>query len=307
MTAISRAKRQGASCRNAFVALFLTIGLLFAGAAPASAAQIYYLGIGNEGFQADVTSAANTWGNYATLPASIATYYDKTGPDIVSLLNLYKNTLVAGDTLFFHYSGHGGGGIADAAPLDEGNGGNNGTEGVIGMSNNPYDSGVFSPFNPLRAARDDAIAAELNGFAASVAVIAIFDNCFAGEMVDGTSDISRGLIIGTSDADNCAQGNSLFMPYFNDAFSILNGKFKADSNMDGLLTVGELWGHLDDIHGVMNGQGGTAFALNFNEPANHLNYTIAQVVPLPPAIWGFVGAVMVLTWLRRKVAPVGAT
>lgn len=280
-------------------ALFVT-GL---GCAAADAAQVYYLGVGNEAFQADVTSAANTFITYAPIPASAGTHYDRTGPQIVSLLNNYRNTLVAGDTLIFHYSGHGGVGVADAAPLDEGNAGNNGTEGVIGMSNNPYNSGSFLPFDPARAARDDAIAAQLNNFAASVTVIAIFDSCFAGEMTDGTADINRGLIIGTTDANNCAQGNSLFMPYFNDAYTLVNGTFKADTNLDGIMTVGELWEHLNDINGVMNSSGGVAFATNFGEPAHHMNYIVAvSPIPVPAAVWLFGSALGLLASLRRRSA-----
>lgn len=265
------------------------------------AAQVFYLGIGNEGFQADIGVAYNTMVNYAASPASIAQYYDRTGPQIVALLNTYRNSLQNGDTLIFHYSGHGGAGITDAAPLDENNANNNGGEGVIGLSNDPYDSGDFDPFNATRASRDDAIAAELNNFANSVAILSIFDTCFAGEMIDGTSDVSRGLAIGTTDASNCAQSTSLFMPHFNDAFTLEDGTFKADSNNDKQLTLGELYARLDNIDGQLNSSGGTAFARNFGESAEHMNYLVAVApVPVPPAVLLFGSALAALGWSRRR-------
>lgn len=266
-------------------------------------AQVFYLGIGNEEFQGDVTSAYNTMVTYAATPASIAQYYNQTGPQITAILNNYRNSLQNGDVLIFHYSGHGGGpGIADAAPIDENNMGNNGDEGVIGMSDagNP---GAFSNANiGVRSVRDDAIAAELNNFAASVAILSIFDSCFAGELIDGTSDVSRGLVIGTTDANNCAQGTSLFMPHWNDAFT-LNGAFlKADSNKNGTVTLGELYARLDDINGQINTSGGVAFATNFGESAAHMAYAVAtHPVPLPAAAWLFgFGMVGLFAFSRRR-------
>jgi hypothetical protein len=283
--------------------LALPIILLSLLCANAEASQIFYLGVGNEEFKADVMSAYQTMVKYSVAPASIAQQFDLTGPQIVNLLNAYRNALTNGDVLIFHYSGHGGGpGIPDAAPVDENNAGNNGDEGVIGLSDVGA-PGTFTPGNVgTRSSRDDAIANELNNFAPSVAVLSIFDSCFAGEMIDGTSDISRGLVIGTTDANNCAQGNSLFMPYFNDAFSIVNGTFKSDTNGDGLMTVGELYTSLSAINGVVNTSGGTAFARNFNEPAAHLQYVVAAVPEASTFVLLVAGLVVfpVLPWRRLR-------
>lgn len=266
-------------------------------------AQVFYLGIGNEEFQADIGIAYQTMVDNAVTPASIAQYYNQTGPQISTILNNYRNSLQNGDVLIFHYSGHGGGpGIADANPLDENNVGNNGDEGVIGLSDvgNP---GTFSNANiGVRSVRDDAIAAEINNFAPSVAILSIFDSCFAGEMIDGTSDVSRGLVIGTTDANNCAQGTSLFMPHWNDAFTLTGGFFNADSNSDGTLTFGELYARLDNINGQANTAGGVAFATNFGESDAHLAYAVAAApVPLPAAVWLFgSGLAGLLVFARRK-------
>lgn len=291
--------------------LFRALGLacLFAGNAHA---QMFYLGIGNEQFQGDVTSAYNTMVSYAAAPASIAQYYNQTGPQIVSLLNAYRNSLANGDVLIFHYSGHGysglgnadPNGIADANPMDEaagvavGNSGHNNFEGAIGMQ------AGLSPFNPALAARDDAIAAELNNFASSVAILSIFDTCHAGDMVDGTADVSRGLVIGTTDANTCAQPNSLFMPHWNSAFtisSLMGETFQADTNMDHVLTLGELYARLAYIDGEINSEGGVAFAIDFGESSAHLDYVVAVApVPLPAAAWLFGSGIVGLFVLARR-------
>lgn len=275
-------------------------------------AQVFYLGIGNDNLQADIGVAYQTMVNYAATPASIAQYYDQTGTQIVGLLNTYRNSLTNGDVLIFHYSGHGYSGlgngdlngIADANPMDEvagaavGNSGHNNFEGVIGMQ------AGLSPFNPALATRDDAIAAELNNFAPSVAILSIFDTCHAGDMVDGTADINRGLIIGTADANNCAPDPSLFMPHWNAAFTLVDlmgGTFQADTDMNGTLTLGELYASLNDIDGQANGQGGVAFAIDFGESSAHLNYAVAVApIPLPAAAWLFGSGLVGLFGLARR-------
>lgn len=121
-------------------------------------------------------------------------------------------------------------------------------------------------------------------------------------MIDGTSDLSRGLTIGTTDASHCAQGNSLFMPYFNDAFSIVNGTFKSDTNGDGVMTVGELYLSLAAINGVINAEGGRAYAINYAEPAAHLQYAVAAVPETSTFVLLVAGLVVfpALPWRRLR-------
>lgn len=289
------------SVRLLYVTLFFALGtgVLHAG-------QLFYLGIGNEipESKANIASAYGTLVQYGAAPASIAQYYDRTGAQIVTILNTYRTSLQNGDVLIFHYDGHGKLAPNDTAPFDENNnpitfgGANNGVDGSIGL-------GVA--FNAASDARDDAIANELNNFAASVAILSIFDTCFAGEMIDGTADVSRGLAIGTSDDKNCVQIGPFFMPYWNAAFTQVGGTFAADINGDRTLTLGELYAGLDDIDGQMNAFGGVAFARNFGETAEHLNYVVARSVPEPGSLLLLVSGLLTVIASRRRLNAVNGS
>jgi len=281
--------------RMATISSFFTV--LSLGYQPANAI-VKFLGIGNDEFQNDINVSSNALRHFLKPNDIINLSFNLNGAQILNELTNAKNMLQNGDIFIFHYSGHGGApGIPDAAPIDENNPGNNGDEGVIGLVDD----------FPI-GARDDEIAMIINMIPQSVGVLSIFDSCFAGEMIDGTADINRGLVIGTADENCTAPGDSIFLPEWLRSLSPNGmGSVKADANNDTNLTLGELFNSLSLI--TTRGHSSNPFSANF-ETATHLNYTVAFTpVPEPSSILSLLalGTLGAASTLKRKLKPSQST
>ena len=168
---------------------------LTAGVCAPSHAVIRFLGIGNDEFSADIDTS------YDKLAACLGandterrvTQQDRMG--ILDEITAIKNAAMPGDIVIIHYSGHGGT-QGSTEPGDD-------PRGIIGTS---ADMGATFP-DP---ANDSEIGMLINMFGIGVNVLTIFDSCFAGEMIDDpNSDITRGMVLGTSDATCVAPGGSI--------------------------------------------------------------------------------------------------
>ncbi len=276
--------------KTATISSFFTVLLL--GYQPANAI-VKFLGIGNDEFKNDINVSSNALRPFLRPNDIINLSFNLNGAQILQELTNAKNMLQNGDIFIFHYSGHGDApDIPDIAPIDENNPGNNGNEGVIGL---------FNDF-PM-GARDDEIAMIINMFPESVGILSIFDSCFAGEMIDGTADINRGLVIGTADACRTAPDQSIFLPEWLRSLSPNGmGSVVGDANNDQNLTLGELFNSLSLI--TTRGHGSNPFAANF-ETATHLNYTVAFTptsVPEPTSALSLLalGTLGVASTFKRK-------
>jgi hypothetical protein len=239
-------------------------------------AHIIFVGIGNDEFRNDVTVSSNTIQNCLTPGDTVTLAMQQDKPGITNLLTNAKNMAMAGDIAIIHYAGHGGK--------------RNDGEGQYGTS---PDMGVTFP-NPIT---DDEVAAIINMFPASVAVLSIFDTCFAGELDDGdVNDIQRGLVIGTADANHCAPGQSIFLPFWNMAFASNGmGSLNADANNDGMVTLGELFNYLSRIVGT---DPSNPFASN-HETAQHLDYVVWAPEPSGLIMLG-IGGLLIVLWSRQR-------
>ncbi|NEO54794.1 MAG: caspase family protein [Okeania sp. SIO3B5] len=268
---------------------------------PSDTSVVKFLGIGNDQFANDVFESFDAISPFLSPGDSALATTNLTGWEILDLLNNQKDMLKNGDIFIFHYAGHGSF-QGDMAPIDEADN----DDGIIGLAQSnatdPRTSGGF-----IDPATDDEIAAIINMIPDSVGVLTIFDSCFAGEMIDGSKDINRGFVIGTSDKNNCAPRKSLFLPFWLNAFSPNGmGSVNADANNDTVLSLGELFEFLNDIDGMDNGIGGVAFAADFESSVSpeHLEYKVAHTpIPEPTStisllVLGILGASSTL--LRKK-------
>ncbi len=239
--------------------------ITLAGFAANAQASIRFLGIGNDEFSADIDTAYNKLAPCLGPGDSGVRVTQQNRAGILAELMAIKNAAMPGDILFIHYSGHGG--TQDSLEP------NDLTRGIIGTS---PDGGVTFP-DP---ANDSEIANIINMIAIGVNVVSIFDSCFAGEMIDDPStDITRGMVLGTSNATCVAPGGSIFLPLWCQAFmdNDDNGIPDGDSNGDGILTLGELW----TILGTIQDAGSNPYAEDFG--GNQYDAVIWQV-PAPSAL-----------------------
>lgn len=234
---------------NRNLALAVGSALALAGLASSAQATIRFLGIGNDEFRMDIDTSYDKLAGCLTARDTERRVTQQDHDGILAELTAIKMAAQPGDILFIHYSGHGGT-EASAEPGDA-------VRGIIGTS---PDSGATFP----APANDTEIANLINMIAIGVNVVTIFDSCFAGEMVDDpATDITRGMILGTSDATCVAPGGSIFLPLWCEAFEDLDldGIPDGDTNGDGMLTLGELWGVLGQIE--TQGHNSNPYATDF--------------------------------------------
>jgi hypothetical protein len=101
-------------------------------------------------------------------------------------------------------------------------------------------------------------------------------------MVDGTADIKRGVVFGSSGVDVCAPGESLFTDLWFPAFNPDGkGSIQADKNGNGELTLGELTDFLKTaITRPLNPIRSRPFVESF-ESAEHLARVIVSGIKTP--------------------------
>jgi hypothetical protein len=268
----------------------LAILLLFGLPHPGEGAVIFF-SVGEQELKRDAARSAEIIKPFLTgKDDEVLTATDITGEAIIERLTGLTRRLKAGDVLIFHYSGHQRT-QGDTRPLDEPEDPAKGVvpEGIIGILER--DGGIRA------RARDDDFGDVISKFAKSVAILTVFDTCFAGELIDGTADIKRGVVFGSSAVDVCApgEGASVFIGPWLRAFSgNEKGRIQADKNNDRKLTLGELADFLaDQIDIPLNPIPSKPFVKSF-EAAEHLGRVVAEVAPGSPGVVLLAGGLFVL-------------
>lgn len=243
--------------------LMLTLAVC---AVPSGAdATTIFVGIGNNEFQGDIPTAVNAINGYA----NISTAFNQDQGILTAISN--GTVLLNGnnpDVFIVYYAGHGGKRADAGDPGD--------TDQIIGTST---DGGTTFPNNPVTDDQLTTAISAINSAHPSAGILLVLDTCFAGQAVADNNDLKSvdAAVIGTADANHCAPGVSKFLPLWQQAFSLVNGDFRADTNRDGYLTLGELFNFVDQIP---NG-GENPFGLNFG--SNNLNAVVA-FIPEPSSI-----------------------
>ncbi len=201
-------------------------------ATPAAGREIWFLGVGNDGFFTDVQGLhgrlADWW---ATETVHSRLLEDRSGPNVLSDLT-WLHSAGPGDLAVFCYSGHGG-----ACTDDDG-------DEAAGWAEDTYEETLAFLSGP--GCTDDELADALGGVTSDATVLAIADTCYGGGWVGGTEDLNRLdniLFMGA-----CGERESAYSGYPYSAFSglLIEGlapSLPADGDSDGILTFDEWFGY----------------------------------------------------------------
>lgn len=219
--------------------LLLAAALLVAlTASAAEARDVWFLGIGNDGFFSDAQGIYNEFSPHWTAGGDTVNsnlLADRDGPTLIGDLAWLTSNAGAGDLAVFYYSGHSAT-VADA----------NGDEALgTALTANDETVGLQSGGN----ATDDQVADALAGIHPDASLLVMFDTCFAGGFVGGTQDldtINTLLFLGGSlETENSFSGSpySRFTNSLVDTVRATPNGWAADADTDGMLTFDELFGH----------------------------------------------------------------
>ena len=207
-------------------------GITVLPSATAAGREIWFLGIGNDGFLPDVQGLherLSAWWTSETVHSRLLE--DRSGPEVLSDLT-WLHSAGSGDLAVFCYSGHG------AACADD-----DGDE-AAGWAEDIYEETLELLSGP--GCTDDALADALGGVTSDATVLTIADTCYSGGWVGGTQDLNRLdniLFMGA-----CGESESAYGGYPYSAFSglLIDGLatgLPADSDSNGVLTFEEWFGY----------------------------------------------------------------
>jgi hypothetical protein len=204
----------------------LVLSLAFASSVHAN---VWFLGIGNDGYYTDVLGIYNA---YAGLPNPNGTpiqsrLLSNHGTTILSDIGWLATNARPGDLAVFYYSGHGG--TTFDYNYDE----------VTVWPRNSSDETIGLSSNWIT---DDQVAGALGGINQKVPVVAIFDSCYAGGMVGGREDLNRlpnVFVMMSSREDQVSYGDYPYSRFTQQLVSGLGYGLPADTSRDGTVTFKE--------------------------------------------------------------------
>jgi len=221
------------------VAVCLVVSLTLASSA---SADVWFLGVGNDGFFSDVTGVHNAYThspNPDEIPIHSRLLSNRGGSTIVSDINWLRINARPGDRAVFYYSGHG------ETTYDY-----NGDERSY-WPRNTSDETIGLSYN---MATDDQIASALGRIDQAVPVVAIFDVCYAGGMVGGARDLNalpNAFVMMSSREDQVSYGGWGYSRFTQQLVNALGPTLPADTTGDGSVTFQE-W--FDYTRGRVSGQ-----------------------------------------------------
>ncbi|OHB72480.1 MAG: hypothetical protein A2V70_14420 [Planctomycetes bacterium RBG_13_63_9] len=211
--------------RSAFLAA--VIWLL---GAPQAHAEVWFLGIGNDGYYTDVSGLRTA---YQAMPnphgtgLHFQTYSNHGGSVMISDINWLATNARPGDLAIFYYSGHGG----QASDF--------GGEELNGWAMNSYDE-TIGRTGDWRT--DDQLSAAFAKIDSRVPIVTLFDSCYSGGMVGGLKDLNsltNVFAMLSSRENEVSYGGSPYSRFTSKLITGISGSRPADVNHDGLVTFGE--------------------------------------------------------------------
>lgn len=217
-----------AACRNAVLATGVMAVLLLC-ADQATAREIWFLGVGNDGYFGDVQGLfdplAAAWTG-ETLHSRLLE--DRTGTEILSDIDWLAASAAPGDLTVLYYSGHAG--TAFDAGGDEASGWAATTaDELLGLIGGSY-------------VTDDQLAQHLAAVSDQATLLVIIDACYSGGFVGGTQDLNaldNLLFMAACTETQTAAGGDPYSEFTAQLIGGLAGSMPADTDLDGMLTFNE--------------------------------------------------------------------
>jgi len=199
--------------------------------------EIWFLGVGNDGYDVDTQGAfaalSARWTERGeTVHSQLLTNHD--GPQIEADLLWLAANAGPGDLAVFFYSGHGHYASDD-----------NGDE-LAGWAMDPLDETIGIQIGPW--ARDDQVSAALSGVNPLATVLTVFDSCYSGGFVGGTHDLNalgNVLFLAASTERQSSYGGSPFSVLTEQLINAVGPSLPGDANSDGTITFNEWVAYAD--------------------------------------------------------------
>ena len=213
-------------------AMILAFGVL----GPVSAeADVWFLGVGNDGFFADVAGVHNAYTgspNPHDTPIYSRLLSNRGGAAIRSDIDWLTTNTQPGDLAIFCYSGHGD------RTYDYSD------DETIGWPRNSSDETIGHSYSWIT---DDQVTEALSGVDPRASLVGIFDACYAGGMVGGREDLNtlpNVFVMMSSREDQVSYGGSTYSRFTEQLINGLGDGLPADINHDGTVTFDEWFGYV---------------------------------------------------------------
>ena len=266
---------------RASIAAVMVVLLSCAGAVQGR--EIWFLGVGNDGYDVDTQgafAALSVWWTSSGDTVHDNLLVNRDGSQILGDLGWLATNAGPGDLAVFYYSGHG-----DSVSDDNG-------DELAGWAMDPFDETIRTLGGP--SARDDQVSASLSGVNPLATVLTVFDSCYSGGFIGGTQDLNaldNLLFISASTEDTVSYGGSPFSVLTEQLINAIAPSLPADLNNDRLVTFNE-W--FDYAEANVHGQEG----VRYTTLAGGGDYPI--IIPEPATIGLIVAGLAGLAARRRR-------
>ena len=220
----------------------MAVVILLGCAGAAQGRDIWFLGVGNDGYQVDTQGIFNALSPQWTATGDTVhsqLFVNHDGPQIEADLGWLVSNAGPGDLAVFFYSGHGSFENED-----------NGDE-LAGWALDSYDETIGTLAGNW--SRDDQIRAALVGINPGATLLTVFDTCYGGGFVGGTQDLNalpNLLFMAASTELTLSYGGSPFSVLTEQLMNAVGPSLPGDANSDGMVTFNEWFDYAEArIHG----------------------------------------------------------
>ena len=211
--------------------------ILLGCAGVAQGRDVWFLGVGNDGYDMDTMGVFNALSPQWTATGDTVhsqLFVNHDGPQIETDLGWLVGNAGPGDLAVFYYSGHGSWEFED-----------NGDE-LAGLALDEPDETIGTLAGNW--SREDQITAALMETNPGATVLTVFDSCYSGGFVGGTQDLNalvNVLFLAACTELELSYGGNPFSVLTTQLINALGSSLPGDANSDGMMTFNEWFDYAD--------------------------------------------------------------